>query len=205
VWSQRFDKPARRSVRRAERAGLTVERDLTGRLTTTFYAVYRAWIEDRARASGMPRWAADRTVAGRREPIELFEALAAQLGEACRQWVAWYAGEPVAVNISLVGGAHAMTWRGFSRKELAAPLRANNLLQKLAIEDACSAGCRSYSMGQSGGVEGIERFKEGLGAIPRPAPEYQVERLPLTRLSEVRSHLRSSVTRALSPPRVHRG
>ncbi|MGE5070817.1 MAG: hypothetical protein ACM3KJ_09210, partial [Bacillota bacterium] len=32
VWGERFHASARKAVRRAERAGLTVERDTTGRL-----------------------------------------------------------------------------------------------------------------------------------------------------------------------------
>jgi hypothetical protein len=186
VWQQRFDKPARRSVRRAEKSGLVVERDTTGRLTSTFYSVYREWLAEKASESNVPRWLAGRVVTGRQEPLELFQAMATELGDACRQWVAWHAGEPVAVNISFVHGEHALTWRGFSRKELAAPVRANNLLQKLAIEDACEAGCRFYSMGQSGGVPSLERFKEGMGATPRPAPEYLIERLPVSRLIRLR-------------------
>jgi Acetyltransferase (GNAT) domain len=208
VWRTRFDKPARRSVRKAERADLTVERDTTGRLTSVFYAVYRAWLEDKAREADMPPWAAEKLVAGRAEPLELFEDVAAKLGEACRLWIAWHAGEPVAVNISLVHGDHALSWRGFSRKELAAPLRANNLLQKLAIEDACAAGCRSYSMGRSelagrhaGGVASLERFKEGMGAEPRPVVEYLVDRLPLKRLADLKNRAEAGALRmATSTP-----
>jgi len=51
-----------------------------------------------------------------------------------------------------VHGENADYWRGYSRKDLAGPSRANNLLQRLAIEDACDAGCRYYSMGGSGVV-----------------------------------------------------
>jgi Acetyltransferase (GNAT) domain len=202
VWAKRFDQSARRSVRKAERSDVTVERDTAGRLTPVFYDLYRAWLEDRARESGMPPWAAEKAVAGQREPLEYYQDVAAKLGEACRLWVAWHAGEPVAATISLVHRDHAMYWRGYSRKELASPVRANHLLQKLAIEDACAAGCRSYSMGQSnragrhsGGVASLERFKEGLGAAPRPVLEYLIDRLPLRRLADLKHRAEAGALR----------
>jgi hypothetical protein len=208
VWAKRFDQSARRSVRRAERSDVTVERDTAGRLTSVFYDVYQAWLEDRARESGMPPWAAEKAVAGQRESLEFYQDVAAKLGEACRLWVAWHAGEPVAATISLVHGNHAVYWRGFSRKEQASPVRANHLLQKLAIEDACAAGCRSYSMGRSelagrhaGGVASLERFKEGLGATPRPVVEYLVDRLPLRRLADLKNRAEAGALRmATSTP-----
>ncbi len=191
VWEQRFHSSARRAVRKAERSALTVERDTTGRLTSTFYQLAVTWTEERAREAGMPGWLAARTVAGRHESLQLFESVAALLGTACRQWVAWHGGTPVAAIITLVHGEHALYWRGYSDKTAAGPLRANNLLQKMAIEDACASGCRFYSMGQSGGVESLERFKESLGATPRSAPELLLERFPVTALQAVKTRARS--------------
>jgi hypothetical protein len=181
-----------------------VERDTTGRLTPVFYSVYRQWMEEKARESDVPRRFAERLVGGRQEPIELYHALATNLGEACRQWVAWHAGEPVAVAITFVHGEHALIWRSFSRKDLATPVRAMNLLNKLAIEDACEAGCRYYAMGQSAGVPGLERFKETLGATPRPAPEFLIERLPVMRLVRLRRRAEAAAYRALRAARTRR-
>jgi hypothetical protein len=82
----------------------------------------------------------------------------------------------------LIHGQHAVYWRGYSRKELAGPSRANNLLHRLAIEDACESGCRFYSMGESGGVAALEHFKQTMGATPRSAVECRIERLPLTKV-----------------------
>jgi hypothetical protein len=85
----------------------------------------------------------------------------------------------------LLHGQHALYWKGYSRKELAGPARANNLLHRLAIEDACDSGCRFYSMGESGGVAALEHFKQTMGATPRSAVECRIERLPLTRVETV--------------------
>ena len=185
VRDERFQSSARRAIRKAESSGLVVDRDTTGTLMPTIYDLYLSWTTRRAEESGLPHPVALR-IALRREPWRMYEAVARSLGEKCRVWVARLDGEPVAGLVSLVHGDHAVYWRGYSDKEVAGPLRANNLLQRLAIEDACEAGCRSYSMGESGGVAALERFKQTMGATPRAAVEYRVERLPLTRLERLR-------------------
>jgi hypothetical protein len=185
VRDERFHSSARRAIRKAESSGLVVDRDTTGALMPTIYDLYLDWTTRRAEESGLPTPLAIR-VALRREPRTMYEAVARSLGEKCRIWVARLDGEPVAGLVSLVHGEHAVYWRGYSNKAVAGPLRANNLLQRMAIEDACEAGCRYYSMGESGGVAALERFKQTMGATPRVALECRVERLPLARLERIR-------------------
>jgi Acetyltransferase (GNAT) domain len=197
IWERRFSKTVRTAVRKAEKSGVTVQRSTKGELTSLFYDVYRGWAADRARHSGMPLRLAT-AVAERREPLRVFEAVAAELGAECRQWVAWHAGEPIAVAITLVHGNHAASWRGYGRKDVAGPLRANNLLDRVAIEDACAAGCRTFSFGSSGGVPGLERYKESFGATRRATLEYRIERLPLARLEQARDRAQDRVATMLS-------
>jgi hypothetical protein len=85
----------------------------------------------------------------------------------------------VAAVVTLLHGAHAFDWRGYSDKELAARFRANDLLQRLAIEDACRTGCRYYSMGESGGVASLIEFMSRFGARPQQFPQYDFARVPL--------------------------
>ena len=197
VWNKRFQYSARKAVRKAEGSGLVVERDTTGQLVSTFYQLYLHWTNRRAAESGMPRSVALR-LARRREPLRLFESVARSLGEKCRIWLARHNGEAVASLMTLVHGDHAVSWRGYSRKELAGPLRANNLLQRLAIEDACDAGCRFYSMGESGGVAALEHFKYTLGATPREGVECRIERLPLTRIERFKGRAEAQAARLLT-------
>jgi Acetyltransferase (GNAT) domain len=84
-------------------------------------------------------------LARRREPLHNFKTIAAALGENCHVWVARHRGEAVASIITLVFGQHAVYWRGTATKPWLAHCE-NNLLQGLAIQDACEAGCRYYSM-----------------------------------------------------------
>ncbi len=62
VWSKRFAKNARRDVRRAERAGLTVERDTSGRLVPVFYELYERsldrWASQQHEPRGLAHWRA---------------------------------------------------------------------------------------------------------------------------------------------------
>ena len=90
--------------------------------------------------------------------------------------------------------ANANYTRGAMDKEVAGPTRANYLLQQLAIEQACEAGCRHYHMGESGTSASMAQFKTRFGARPFPYAEYHLERLPLTAADH---HLRTAVKRIL--------
>ena len=107
--------------------------------------------------------------------------MAAALGGAMRVWVAWKDGQPAASMVVLIG-ANASDTRGAMNRELAGPTNANDLLQWLAIEDACLAGCRRYHLGESGRSRSLAHFKEKFGARPVPYREYRIERVPVARL-----------------------
>jgi lipid II:glycine glycyltransferase (peptidoglycan interpeptide bridge formation enzyme) len=195
VWDQRFEPAARRAVRRAERSRLVVERGSSARLIIPFYDLYLEWTYQRAEKSGVPRRVAG-WLARRREPLRKLQAVAAMPDDSCRIWLARCDDHPVAAIITLVYGDHAVYWQGYSNKVLAGPLRANNLLHRLAIEDACESGCRWYSMGESGGVQSLSRFKQTFGATPRRGVDCRIERLPLTALEKFINRAQSTVENA---------
>lgn len=182
VWSERFKGETRTGVRKAERAGLVVECDTSGRLVPVFYDLFRRSVDRWARQQHEPlrlaRWRAQR-----RDPLRKFQLVAERLGEACRIWVAWLDGRPAAA-ILVLQGANASYTRGAMDKELAGPARANHLLHRLAIEDACRAGCRHYHMGESGSSASLAQFKSRFGAAPHRYAEYHLERLPITSLDD---------------------
>jgi CelD/BcsL family acetyltransferase involved in cellulose biosynthesis len=183
VWERRFAKRARRNARRAEREGVVVECDTTGRLMPVFYALYWRSVDRWARQAGQPlplaqlraRW---------REPFRKYKTIAARLGTACRVYVARVDGKPAASIIVLEQGSNASYWRGAMDKDLADPSRANFILQSRAIEDACAGGCRHYHMGETGNSVSLAYYKEGFGAEPYHYAEYHFERLPVTQLVE---------------------
>jgi Acetyltransferase (GNAT) domain len=191
AW-QGLHKDARRGVRKAERCGIEVECDNTGRLVPVFHRLLEIsierWAAQQHEPLGLARWRARR-----RDPLRKFERWAAALGDSMRVWVAWKDGEPAASSI-VVRGKNASDTRGAMDKELAAPTGANHLLQWLAIEDAARAGCRWYHLGESGRSRGLARYKEKWGARPVPYSEYRFERLPITRADDL---ARGLVKRAL--------
>jgi Acetyltransferase (GNAT) domain len=180
VWRRSFSKAARNAVRRAERMGVDVELDTSGRLGTVFHTLYERSVERWARRQHEPLQLA-RWRARRREPLEKFTELPRLLGSAGRLWVAWTDGRPTAATFVLQD-ANAHYTRGAMDEQLAGRTRANYLLQSIAIEDACRSGCRWYHMGDSGLSRGLAQFKEAFGARPVDYAEYVLEQLPVTRL-----------------------
>lgn len=182
VWNERFTKQTRKQMRKAEKSGVVVECDATGRLVPVFETLFRRSVDRWAEQQNEPRWLAHLR-AGQRDSSEKTQHIARSMGNACRIWVAWHEGAPVAASMVLVG-TNMDGLRSVSDKALAAPLNANDLLKKLAIEDACRAGCRYYHLGESGESAGIAAFKERLGARAFAYDEYRMERFPMSRLDK---------------------
>lgn len=201
VWSKRLTTATRTKLRKAERAGLVVECDTSGSFVPVFYSIYTKWLEQRARERRMPLSVA-RWRGRRRERLRKFEHVARAFGDACRIWVAWLDGRPAAATILLIHEANAVYWRSASDRETAGRTRANDLLQQVAIEDACAAGCRWYHMGESGGVKSLMHFKARFGAEPYSYSQYRLERLPISSLRHRTSALGRTVERRLMRPRM---
>jgi hypothetical protein len=157
-----------------------------------FYALWERSLARWAAQQHEPVWLARRR-GHHRDPYAKLERIARTLGDACRVWVAWHDGEPAAALIVLQG-TNAHYTRGAMDKDLAGPTRANYLLHRLAIEDACAAGCRRYHMGESGRSASLAQFKTRFGARPHPYAEYRLERVPL---SAADAGLRTAVKRAI--------
>jgi hypothetical protein len=192
MWSDRFAGTARTAVRKADRAGLTVERDTSGKLVPVIYELFERSVERWAREHHEPlplaRWRLRRLA-----PLRKFQLIAKTLGEMCRIWVAWHSGKPAAA-IVVLQDRNASYVSGMMDKDLAGPTRANYLLHRLAIEEACEAGCRYYDMGETGFSPSLAQFKTRFGARACPYAEYHIERLPITALDR---HARGLVKRVI--------
>ncbi|MFI5643835.1 GNAT family N-acetyltransferase [Kitasatospora sp. NPDC051705] len=179
VWARRFHARVRRGVRQAERAGVEVEVDRTGRLVPLFQRLYREsverWAAQQHEPPALARWRHRRE-----EPPRLLEAVAERFGPSCAIWLARCGGEPAAAIVVLRHGDHTKYWRGAMNRALANPVRANHLLHRLAVEDACAAGSRCYDMGDARPDSSLAEFKESFGARAVRNPAYYRERLPLT-------------------------
>lgn len=191
AW-QGLNREARWGVRKARRSGLDVECDRTGRLVPVFFALLelsvQRWAGSQHEPLALARWRARR-----RDPLAKLQAMAAALGDSLRIWAAFKDGAPVAATIVLTGN-NAHSTKSAMDKRLAGQTHAGDLLQWLAIEDACKSGCRRYHLGESGASSALAHFKEKFGARAVPYAEYRFERLPLTHAEEL---IKGSVKRVL--------
>lgn len=184
VWRHRFRGTARTAVRKAERSSLEVEVDRSGRLLGVFYDLYeksiRRWASMQHEPPWLTRWRTTRAT-----PPSMLALVARHFGESCTTWVARSRGEDVAAIIVVRSGAHAKYWRGAMDKAGAAPVRANELLHRLAIEEACQDGCRFYEMGYAIPGSPLAAFKVKLGADLFYTHLLQAERLPVHALGRL--------------------
>jgi hypothetical protein len=175
VWSQRFTSKVRSNARKAERRGVVVESDNTGRLVDVFDALYRSsvdrWAQQRGQPLSLMRWRALR-----REPQSKFATVAQRMGKRCTVSIAWRDGEPLAGIVVLTRGPRATYWRGAMDKERARGTGANELLHRCAIEVACAEGRRSYDFGIYQ-TEELKKFKSTFGAHEVPVHVYFFEKL----------------------------
>lgn len=179
VWHARFKGDTRTRVRRAERHGVVVECDDTGRLVPVFQELYRKSVARWARHDGRPLILA-RWHAAQQEPDHKLPVVSAAMGDSCRTYVAYVKGRPAAAIVVLLGGSGAAYWRGAMDENATGKTYANYLLHCTAIKDACSAGCSAYHMGDSAPGSRLALFKSRFGAEDRHYASYRVERLPLT-------------------------
>ncbi len=179
VWNNRFASTVRSHCRKAERRGVTVERDDTGRLAPVFDGLYRKSVDRWATQQHEPVWLA-RLRAARRDPTAKFRTVAERLGPACCVWIAWREGAPVAGMIVLTHGHHSTMWRAAIDKTAARGTGASELLHKMAFEEACRRGVRFFHLGDSAPGSPLARNKRGFGATELSYVGYRFERLPVT-------------------------
>jgi hypothetical protein len=182
VWRTCFAQGARTNVRKAEKAGVVVERGSSEEHVTAFYGLFDRQLDRWGAGQHEPLWLA-RFRGHRRDPVRKFHLLAQALGDAFGVWVASLDGRPIATTIVL-RGTNAHYTRGAMDIEAAGPTRANYLLQARAIQDACEMGCRHYHFGESGRSTSLAFFKSRFGAEGIPYSEYRLERLPFTAVDQ---------------------
>jgi hypothetical protein len=184
VWRTRFRGDTRTRVRRAERAGVVVERDDTGRLVPVFQQLYAMSVARWANRNGDPL-ALARWRAAWREPERKLRTVAETPSAGCRVYAAFLAGRPAAAIVVLFAPGAAAYWRGAMDEELAGPAYANYLLHRVAIEDAADAGCAAYHMGESAPGSSLALFKSRFGTVEQHYATYRIEPALVTRLDSV--------------------
>lgn len=158
VWRDRFDKPRRRRVRRAEEMGVVVRRAASEDDVTRFFDVYRARLEGWDERGGHPE--------------ALFRGLVARGGERVRLYVAEHEGNVVGGHVNFYYKDDVTAWYGMASRA-GDELHAGTLLYATAMREACEAGFRSYNLGASLGKASLEEYKRSLGGEPY---EYRIVR-----------------------------
>lgn len=192
VYNELFASSTRTGVRKAERNGVVVKSSSKGDLIPVLYALLERSVERWAVQQNEPLWLA-RLRFKRRDPIKKLYQIQEALGEACNVWVASVDGEPVAASLVLTG-KNVNDSRGAIDRAALGSSRANDLLQKLTIEDACRSGCRFYHLGESGNSAPLSHFKERFGAIHYDYSEILLERFPV---SQIEDTLKAGVKRMI--------
>jgi hypothetical protein len=177
VWNNRFRSKARNHMRKAEKLGVEVEVDRAGRLVHVYGELLERSIRRRAELQGEPVWVSRMRMTRVSSTPEQVALVATTFGKDCTTWIARHEGEPLAVIIILAAGGHAKYWRS-AMDERARPLRANYLLHRLAVEEACGDGRRWYDMGGATPGSDLAAFKTNLGAVLHHTHELRARRLP---------------------------
>lgn len=154
VIADNFRSGHKYSVQKAKRMGVAVGVADTEQDYRSYYATY---------VDTLNRWA-DRTLVT--YPPRLFRCFWRFRSEQVRLWVARVAGEVVSGCLVLYHKRHAVYWHGATRES---HLRhgVGTLLIVEIIKDACLRGFHHFDFNPSGGLEGVEHYKEGFGAQKR--------------------------------------
>jgi CelD/BcsL family acetyltransferase involved in cellulose biosynthesis len=182
VWV-RFRKAVRNAHRAAERRGVEVLRDTTGRFAPDFARLYASSVERWASEKGQPL-ALARALARRRDRAGQAAAVMQGIPEECVTWVATWRGEVVAVNVVLLHGDFVHGWLGVTDRELNRVTRGGMLLDSRVIQDACEKGVRFKLFGESEPDSPVERYKRQFGGHGVDACTLRMERVPLTPVLE---------------------
>lgn len=192
VWNDRFTGPTRNKVRKAEKAGVTVETGTGAALIDEFDGLFRRSIARWARQQNEFGWLA--ALRGRiRDPKRKFSGMVQYSEGLLRISIARIDAVPVA-GIIVLTDRNAHYTRGAIDEKRVGNSQAAYLLQKTAIEDACGRSCGHYHMGETGSSQSLARFKSNFGAVAVPYAEYRHERIPLMTLDE---KLRATVKGAI--------
>lgn len=145
-----FTSACRRNVRKARREGIVVERLDASSGIAEYLAIY---------ADTLRRWG--KPAGEGHDERQMRAWITAPCAEL------WGAREPggrlAAAGFFLFARDVAVYWHGAMLEELAA-LRPANALHAHLIEDARRRGCRRYDFNPSGGLRGVEEFKESFSA-----------------------------------------
>lgn len=151
----RYRKGHRDDIRAALRGGLSVSKAETTSDVAEYYDLYLDTVR---------RWMRAPFVTYRRESF-LYLLAASREGGRVAIWTCRRKQELLAGAVVLTHARHAAYWHACSTQSGRAA-HAGHLVVHAAILDASSAGARVFDFLPSAGLEQVELFKSGFGAVP---------------------------------------
>jgi hypothetical protein len=104
-------------------------------------------------------------------PYRLFEQIWLHRSESMKLWVAKLDGEMISGSLNFYYNRLVIAWHATTRKGYFSH-RPGPLLKMEIIRDACQRGFSYYDFSPSGGLKGVETYKEGFGAQKRGFDSY---------------------------------
>ena len=158
IWEDVYHARCRRSVRTAQKEGVTIQE------ASSETDIYEHWQIMRHNAK---KWKL------RPLPTHAFIRDVASL-PAARVYLARVGSTVVASKLTFVFGQESFYWQG-GRAPDESPRGTYSALSSYSIERACQEGCQTYNFASSLGIPGIEEYKESFGA----------KRIPFTILKQM--------------------
>ena len=184
---ERMDGNSRRMAGQALRRGVTCVRvDGPGAIDD-----YYAMLEESAM-----RWGREKPTFSKR----LLEAVVARGGDDVEIWFAMYEGKAIAGGVMLYGSEEANFWSAAMRADFGT-LRPSNALNVALITAAAQRRVRWYNLGESEGLPGVARFKQGLGAMTVRYTTWRAERPAYAMFRSLRTWAQTRGKRAAAAQR----
>lgn len=153
---QHWSDTHRRSVRKAERSGLTVRVASTHRDWQDYFELYQ---------HSKQRWGQTTQSV---HSWKLFELLQALPDQTVCLWMVHHQGKPIAGAICFYHQRHAVYWHGAADASYFEHRPMHRLFHHV-IQDSCARQLRWFDFGPSGGLAGVVAFKDGFGVQRLPA------------------------------------
>jgi len=148
TWKQQFHARNRNAIRRAKEKGIEVTWSNGKEGILAIKGLYEEAVK---------RWTGIETLPG-----DLFDALIDAPGEEIRIWLARLGSRVLTADAMFYGRGEAQYFAGASDPNFG-KMGSSKLLMSEIIRDACERGYRKLNFGSSGGLEGVEQFKESFG------------------------------------------
>ena len=166
-----------RKINKARKSGVTARKASSAEDWAFYYKIYQSSLE---------RWGKTASIS---YGWPLFETMMKLGSEYIDLWVAEYQGAIICGALCFSSPRHVSYWHG-AALESHFSLRPVNLLIHEIIEDAASKQKDWFDFNPSGGIKGVEKFKESFGSERIACPVVDTRSFAVKFLQKARSAIR---------------